>query len=139
VGGLRSKVRLAVLASIGVMSLSGAAAAQQLAGHQREFDLWKISVTRHFFPFVSHPDLHLASCEAYREGFVVVDFSIDRSGRILDARVAKSSGIRAIDRTAAGIVKKGSPVPVPPSFVKGSVLKMRLPVAFKSRCHSAEP
>lgn len=137
--GVKSKVRLATLALVSVMSLAGAAAAQQPAGFQRELNLWKISVTRHFFPFVTHPDLHLASCEAVREGVVVVEFSIDRSGRILDARAAKSSGIRAIDRTAAAIVKKGSPVPTPPSFVKGSVLKMQLPVVFKSRCHSAAP
>ncbi len=127
------------LATCSLLFWTSASAAQQPSARQQELGRWQLSVTRHFFPFVTHPDLHLAECGARREGFVIVEFTIDRAGRVLSAHVAKTSGMRAIDRTAADIVKRASPVPAPPLFVQGTAFKLRLPVTFKSSCHSANP
>ncbi len=51
-------------------------------------------------------------------GKPVVAFVIDRSGRVISARLIRSSGRSALDRAALALARRGSPVPAPPADVK---------------------
>ena len=51
-------------------------------------------------------------------GKVVIRFSIARSGRVLRARVVKSSGSKALDKIALNAIKRASPFPPVPNGVR---------------------
>ncbi len=53
-------------------------------------------------------------------GTATVAFSIDRSGRVLSARLARSSGNANLDKEAIALVRRASPVPPPPANVPGN-------------------
>lgn len=63
-------------------------------------------------------------------GISTVAFSIDRSGRVLTARVVTSSGNSALDQEAVALTQRASPVPVPPSDIAGSPLYLKVPIRF---------
>lgn len=64
-------------------------------------------------------------------GTVQVAFAIDRSGRVLSARVVGSSGDSALDAEAAAMIRRASPVPAPPAGVGGGgAISLSVPVRF---------
>ena len=64
-------------------------------------------------------------------GTVQVAFSIDRSGRVLSARLSGSSGDPALDEEAVAMVRRASPVPAPPGGLGGSgAIALAVPVRF---------
>jgi TonB family protein len=71
-----------------------------------------------------------------RESTVVVQFSIDREGRVLDARVVQSSGYPRLDRSAVDVVKRASPLPPPPpDLISQQRLTFQQPVTYRvPRC-----
>lgn len=62
-----------------------------------------------------------------------VAFSIDRSGRVLSARLAGSSGNPSFDAEAVAMVRRASPVPPPPPEVGGGTITFTVPVLFSLR------
>lgn len=48
-------------------------------------------------------------------GTVLVRFSIDDAGNVLDAQLARSSGFAELDREVLALVRRASPVPAPPA------------------------
>ena len=52
-------------------------------------------------------------------GTATVAFTIDRSGNVLSARLARSSGDASLDQEAVGLARRISPVPAPPADVGG--------------------
>lgn len=63
-----------------------------------------------------------------RRGTSTVAFKIDRNGRVLSARLVRSSGNSALDREALALVRRASPVPRPPRNISGSSLWLTAPV-----------
>lgn len=63
-------------------------------------------------------------------GTVQVSFSIDRSGRVLSARLISGSGDAALDEEAVAMIRRASPVPAPPSGLGGSTIALAVPVKF---------
>lgn len=63
-------------------------------------------------------------------GIVQVSFSIDRSGRVLSARLIRGSGDAALDEEAVAMVRRASPVPAPPAGLGGSTIALAVPVKF---------
>jgi periplasmic protein TonB len=61
-------------------------------------------------------------------GVATVAFSIDRGGRVISARLVRSSGSAALDAEAVALVRRASPVPPPPSNVKGGSILLSAPV-----------
>ncbi len=57
-----------------------------------------------------------------------VAFTIDRSGRVLSARLIRSSGSTSLDQEAAALPRRASPVPPPPSNVPGGTVLLTVPV-----------
>lgn len=62
---------------------------------------------------------------------IVINLTLDRTGRVLDANVSKSSGDDAFDHAAIAMIEKASPVPPPPPLVADEGLTFLLPVIFK--------
>lgn len=58
-----------------------------------------------------------------------VAFTIDRSGRVLSARLIRSSGSKALDAEAVALARRASPVPPPPN-VGGSSIVLAVPIRF---------
>ncbi|PTM42999.1 TonB family protein [Bosea sp. 124] len=63
-------------------------------------------------------------------GTVQVSFSIDRSGRVLSARLISGSGDSALDEEAVAMVRRASPVPAPPAGLGGGTIALAVPVKF---------
>ena len=125
----------AALIIAGTAAKPGILAAQGPSAAARERQDWAVRVTNHIGRFTKHPDVvRRLSCEAAREGRVVVQFSIDRAGNISGARLMQSAKIRDLDQAVLAAVKQASPVPAPPSSLPGASLKLQLPVEFASKC-----
>lgn len=75
-----------------------------------------------------------ASAKSKRqEGLVQVAFTVDQGGRVTSSRVARSSGIPALDEAALDMVRRASPVPAPPPEIATSSMKLAVPVDFSLR------
>lgn len=70
--------------------------------------------------------IRISSVKEYPEdarpasGTAVVAFSVDRSGRITSARLARSSGSALLDRAAVATVRRANPVPPAPAGIPGA-------------------
>lgn len=65
------------------------------------------------------------------QGTATVAFTIDRSGRVLSARLAASSGDAALDAEAVALARRVSPVPPPPpNLGNGGNILLAVPVRF---------
>jgi len=63
-------------------------------------------------------------------GTVVVQFALDRAGRVIDSVVTKSSGIRALDQEALDVLKRANPFPAFPAAKPGAQDSYVAPVTF---------
>jgi protein TonB len=59
-----------------------------------------------------------------------VVFTIDRSGRVLSARLIRSSGSAVLDQEAVALAHRASPVPAPPPNMGGGSIMLTVPVRF---------
>ncbi len=62
-----------------------------------------------------------------------VAFTIDRSGRVLGARLVGGSGSGTLDEEALAMVRRASPFPPPPPEVAGGPFTFTVPVNFSMR------
>lgn len=62
---------------------------------------------------------------------IVLLVDLDRTGRVLAAKVLKSSGDASFDAAALSMLQRASPVPPPPPFVADEGLSFSLPVNFR--------
>lgn len=67
---------------------------------------------------------------AHIEGVVMLHFIMDRSGKVLSADIAKSSGRPALDREALALVHRAEPLPVMPDSMPGATFEAVVPVDF---------
>lgn len=75
-----------------------------------------------------------AAARANREeGTAEVTFDIDPAGRVLGARISRSSGSATLDRAAVEMVTRASPVPAPPAEIARPALSLTVPVDFRIR------
>jgi protein TonB len=63
-------------------------------------------------------------------GVATVAFTIDRSGRVLSARLVRSAGDSALDTEAASLPRRASPVPAPPPNIGGGSITLAVPIRF---------
>jgi periplasmic protein TonB len=81
---------------------------------------------------IAHLNLHKrypTQAQARGErGSVGLQFTLDRSGHVLDPSIQKSSGSRLLDEEALALLKRASPLPAPPSETAG--LPLTVPINF---------
>jgi protein TonB len=66
-------------------------------------------------------------------GTALLVFSIDRSGHVLSASLGRSSGSAALDKEAAALARRASPVPAPPPEMGGGLIRLSVPVRFTAQ------
>ena len=67
------------------------------------------------------------------QGVALVTFTMDRSGRVLGARLARSSGSPELDGEATAVPLRASPLPAPPPELAGDPLALTVPIRFNLR------
>jgi periplasmic protein TonB len=81
----------------------------------------------------AHLDKHkrYPADRAQQEMQVILAVALDRTGRVVSASVATSSGDTAFDQAAMSMLQRASPVPAPPPLVADEGLNFTLPVQFR--------
>jgi periplasmic protein TonB len=62
---------------------------------------------------------------------IVIRFVLDRTGHVVSADIAKSSGDAAFDAAALAMMRRADPVPAPPPLVADEGLSFTMPVIFR--------
>lgn len=65
------------------------------------------------------------------QGISVVEFAIDRTGRLVDRRLKSSSGYSKLDEEALATIDRCNPFPLPPVDQNGEVIRFSLQIQFK--------
>lgn len=91
---------------------------------------WEKALVSHLNRFKRYPD---AARSRRSQGSVHVQFTIDRTGRVLATRVVRSSGSEALDHEATAVLQRASPMPAPPTQFAGATFDLTLPVQFQIR------
>ena len=65
------------------------------------------------------------------QGAVTVELQIDNNGNLVASSINKSSGFEALDKQALEMVKKASPLPLPPEFLRNRQFNILVPVTFR--------
>jgi protein TonB len=79
---------------------------------------------------MAHLNRHKRFPSGAGTGVVSVAFTIDRSGRVLSARLVRSSGDGMLDAEAVSLPRRASPVPAPPPNIGGSSITLAVPIRF---------
>ncbi len=67
------------------------------------------------------------------EGTAQVAFTIDRRGRLISARLDRSSGSEALDAEALELLQRAAPFSPPPAELKGEHISLTVPIRFRLR------
>lgn len=89
---------------------------------------WEGEVLGRLMRFKKYPQ---AARSRGTQGEVVVAFTLDGQGRVLDANVDKSSGSNLLDRAALAAVRAAQPLPAPPANkLSNGTITLRVPFSF---------
>jgi protein TonB len=91
---------------------------------------WQKSLISHLNRYKRYPDGARARSH---QGIVKVEFTIDRGGRVIAARVIQGSGSQHLDDEALAVLQRASPLPAPPSEITGETLQLAMPIHFRIR------
>lgn len=82
---------------------------------------------------IAHLDKHkkYPSARQQKSAEIVVNFTLDRMGRVQSTSIVKGSGDAAFDEAALAMVRRSDPVPMPPPLVADEGLSFTLPVIFR--------
>ena len=69
----------------------------------------------------------------HRDAQIVITFVLDRTGHVLSASIARSSGDASFDAAALAMMRRADPVPPPPALVADEGLSFTLPVNFRAQ------
>ena len=88
---------------------------------------WQTSLVRHLEQFKRYPS---AAQEHGEEGVVLLSFSVDRTGHVLEHRVARSSGYPALDDEVMSMIERAQPLPPFPATMTEDKLDLTVPIRF---------
>ena len=93
---------------------------------RRERATWQKELAVHLEKYKRYPDNRPP-----RRVEIVVRFVLDRTGHVVSAEVAESSGDAAFDDAALAMMKRADPLPAPPPLVADEGLTFSMPVIFR--------
>ncbi|EAQ36898.1 TonB like protein [Nitrobacter sp. Nb-311A] len=79
---------------------------------------------------MAHLNRHKRFPSGAGAGVATVAFTIDRSGRVLSARLVRSAGDGMLDAEAVSLPRRASPVPAPPPNIGGGSITLAVPIRF---------
>jgi len=88
---------------------------------------WQSSLVRHLQRYKRYPGDAQARSE---QGVVVLSFSVDRTGHVLEHRVARSSGYPALDDEVMSMIERAQPLPPFPATMTEDKLDLTVPIRF---------
>jgi protein TonB len=89
---------------------------------------WQKALVSHLNRFKRYPD---AARARGSQGSVLVEFTIDRSGKVVASRVLRHSGSSFLDEEAIAVLRRASPLPSPPAEITGELFPLTLPIQFR--------
>ncbi len=69
----------------------------------------------------------------HEQGEAELAFSLDRQGRVVSSRIARSSGSAALDQETLALVRRAQPFPPPPADMPGAQISLTVPLRFNIR------
>jgi protein TonB len=66
-------------------------------------------------------------------GVAQLAFSVDRRGRVHDARIVHSSGSALLDNATLALVRRAEPLPPPPAGIPGARIPVVVPIRYRIR------
>ena len=66
-------------------------------------------------------------------GVAQLAFSVDRSGGVHHARIARSSGSSLLDSATLAMVERAAPLPPPPAELAGTQIAVSVPIRYDTR------
>ncbi len=88
---------------------------------------WQTSLVRHLERYKRYPS---AAQERGEEGVVLLSFSVDRSGHVLEHHVLRSSGYPALDDEVMSMIERAQPLPPFPATMTEAKLDLTVPIRF---------
>ena len=67
---------------------------------------------------------------ARREGVTIVRFTMSRDGRVLAARIERTSGVASLDQEGLDLLQRAQPLPPLPSDQPTESLELVVPIQF---------
>ena len=89
---------------------------------------WEKALVKHLDRFKRYPEIARARGN---QGEVTVQFTLDRTGQVIAARVVQSSGSTALDEEAIAVLRRANPLPAAPELVGGMTFDLTLPIQFR--------
>jgi protein TonB len=102
-------------------------AEQVKGGAPRIEPSWQTSLVRQLHRYKRYPPEAQARGE---QGVVLLSFSLDRNGRVLAHRIAKSSGHADLDAEVMAMIMRAEPLPPFPANMSDTRLDLTLPIRF---------
>lgn len=92
--------------------------------------VWQTSLMRHLERYKRYPSEAQARGE---EGVVLLSFSVNRTGHVLDRRILHSSGYLALDQEVMQMIERAQPLPAFPPSMSEDRLDLTVPIRFSLR------
>ena len=88
---------------------------------------WQTSLVRHLEQYKRYPSEAQSRGE---EGVVLLSFSVDRTGHVLERHVVQSSGYPALDDEVMAMIERAQPLPPFPPTMTEAKLDLTVPIRF---------
>jgi protein TonB len=80
-----------------------------------------------------HKGYPAAAQARHETGVVQIAFTIDRQGKVITSRIARSSRSAALDQETIDTLRRAQPFPLPPANMPGDTFEFTVPIRFKVR------
>ncbi len=104
-----------------------AMAARTKGGAPQVAPAWQTSLVRHLEQYKRYPSEAQSRGE---EGVVLLSFSVDRTGHVLERHVVQSSGYPALDDEVMAMIERAQPLPPFPPTMTEAKLDLTVPIRF---------
>jgi len=105
-------------------------AARVIGGAPKVEPTWASGVAKRLQQFKRYPG---EAQEKSEEGTVILAFSVDRAGHVLERHIVRSSGFPELDNEVMSLVERAQPLPPFPSTMTQQQLDLTVPIRFSLR------
>ena len=91
---------------------------------------WKIRIATHLQRYKRYP---LAAAARGQQGTAELQFTVDRNGHVMSARLQRGSGYALLDEETLALIRRAQPLPRPPGDVGGHDFTFTVPVRFSNK------